>query len=148
MAFKPGHPGNPRGRPKGRSDRRTRLRQVFEQRATELIDKAIELALAGDTRALRLCLERVCPPLEGQLLSVPALADPQGTLPEQAQAVTTAVGRGELDLAAAGQLLSLLERKGKIAELSELAQQLDELQAMVAELQASTAPSNPDTHNR
>ncbi len=58
MAFKPGVSGNPKGREKGVPDRRTSLRKLFEDRAEELIAKAISMALGGDTVALKLCLER------------------------------------------------------------------------------------------
>ncbi len=35
---------------------------LLDGEAEKLTRKAVELALAGDTVALRLCMERVCPP--------------------------------------------------------------------------------------
>lgn len=61
MAFVKGKSGNPAGRPKGASDRRTELRELLEPHAGALIKKAVEMALAGDTTAMKLCLERVLP---------------------------------------------------------------------------------------
>jgi len=58
MTFKPGQSGNPKGKPVGARDRRTDLRKLFEDRAPELINKTIEMALGGDPAALRLCIER------------------------------------------------------------------------------------------
>lgn len=55
-------PGNS-GRPRGARNRTTRaVEDLLEGEAEGLTRKAVELALAGDTTALRLCLERICPP--------------------------------------------------------------------------------------
>ena len=61
MTFKPGHSGNPSGRPPGIVDKRTRFHGLFEQHAESIIGKLIEQATAGDTTALRLCIERIVP---------------------------------------------------------------------------------------
>jgi len=59
--FKPGESGNPLGRPKGSKDKRTQHRELFHSRARELSNKAVELALAGDTACLKMCLDRIVP---------------------------------------------------------------------------------------
>ena len=61
MSFKKGQSGNPSGRPKGVKDKRTELRELLEPHAEALVKKAVDLALMGDTSALRLCLERIIP---------------------------------------------------------------------------------------
>jgi hypothetical protein len=61
MTFQPGQSGNPAGREKGVPDRRTKLRKLLEPHAEALINKAVEMALGGDSHALRLCLERLIP---------------------------------------------------------------------------------------
>lgn len=63
MAFKKGQSGNPQGRPAGTGDKRRELRALLEPHAPALIEKAVELALAGDITALRLCLDRIIPPM-------------------------------------------------------------------------------------
>ena len=61
--FKPGQSGNPLGRPKGARNRATIAAEaLLDGEAEALTRKAIELALDGDTTALRLCLERLMPP--------------------------------------------------------------------------------------
>ncbi|MGH8606516.1 MAG: DUF5681 domain-containing protein [Gammaproteobacteria bacterium] len=65
-SWKEGRSGNPSGKPKGATDKRTALRALFAPHAQELVTKAIELAKSGDTTALRLCWERLCPPLRAQ----------------------------------------------------------------------------------
>jgi hypothetical protein len=61
--FKKGQSGNPKGRPKGATDRRGALRELLEPHAPELVEKAVELALEGDATALRMCLDRLIPSL-------------------------------------------------------------------------------------
>jgi Family of unknown function (DUF5681) len=58
--FKPGQSGNPAGKPKGARNRSTIAAEtLLEGEAKALTRKAIELGLAGDTTALRLCLEGI-----------------------------------------------------------------------------------------
>ena len=61
--FSKGTSGNPSGRPPGSRNHATALMEsLLEGEAEQLTRKAIELALAGDITALRLCLERLIPP--------------------------------------------------------------------------------------
>lgn len=61
--FKAGHSGNPRGKPPGTRHKATLAVQEFlDGEAEPLTRKAVDLALEGDTTALRLCLERLLPP--------------------------------------------------------------------------------------
>ena len=53
--FRRGKSGNPAGRPPGRPDKRVALRKLLEPHAPALVAKVAELALQGDTAALRLC---------------------------------------------------------------------------------------------
>jgi len=62
--FKPGQSGNPSGRPKGARHRTTvAIEALLEGEGEALTRKAIELAKAGDMQALRLCMDRLAPPL-------------------------------------------------------------------------------------
>ena len=61
--FKPGESGNPAGKAKGTRHRITRaIDELLDGEADSITRKAIELAKAGETVALRLCLDRLCPP--------------------------------------------------------------------------------------
>jgi hypothetical protein len=57
--FKPGNPGKPKG---ARHKTTLAIEALLEGEAEALTRKAIELAKAGDLVALRLCLDRICPP--------------------------------------------------------------------------------------
>jgi len=61
--FMKGQSGNPAGKPKGARHRATLAAEtLLDGEAEALTRKAIELALAGDPIALRLCLDRILPP--------------------------------------------------------------------------------------
>src|SRR2546428_5334885 len=61
--FARGRSGNPTGRPRGCRDHANRAaRLLLAGEGEALTRKAIELALAGDPAALRLCLERIVGP--------------------------------------------------------------------------------------
>jgi Family of unknown function (DUF5681) len=61
--FKPGESGNPGGRPKGSRNKVTlAVERILEGQAEALTQKVIERGLAGDAIALRLALDRLCPP--------------------------------------------------------------------------------------
>ena len=62
--FKPGQSGNPKGRPPGRKGRNTAIRELLDPHKKDLVGKAVALAMDGDTTALRLCLERLYPPIK------------------------------------------------------------------------------------
>jgi len=93
--FAKGQSGNPAGRPRGSINRSTRAaQQLLDGEATALSRKAIELALAGDPTALRLCLDRTVAPrrdrsVELFLPPINSAADILGAI----KAVADAVGR-------------------------------------------------------
>jgi hypothetical protein len=61
--FTKGRSGNPSGKPRGARHRATLAAEaLLDGEAEALTRKAIELALAGDPIALRLCLDRILPP--------------------------------------------------------------------------------------
>jgi hypothetical protein len=64
---RPFRPGNP-GRPPGSKNQTTRLlEQLMAGDAEKVVQKAVELALAGNVRCLQLCLDRLLPRRTGRL---------------------------------------------------------------------------------
>ena len=128
--FKKGQSGNPAGKPAGTPSKTTKLRALLEPHANELVAKAVALAKAGDTVALRLCLERLIPAFkaEGAPVAVEALAGP-GTLTEQGRRTIAEMAAGRLspeDAAAVMQAISALVR---VEEMDELRRRVEALES-------------------
>ncbi len=83
MKFQAGQSGNPSGKPVGSKDKRTALWELLNPHAPELVEKAVQKALEGDTSALKLCLDRCIAPLRSTTGSV--TIESGGSLPERGQ---------------------------------------------------------------
>ena len=132
--FKPGQSGNPAGRPKGIKDRRVALRELLKPVAGDLVEKVVELALAGDTTALRICIDRLIPPAKEEPIdmTLPKITSPEDCTLAQA-AVLHAVADGQL-LPGEGQALSaLIENQRKSLETTQLAQRMAAIEEQLAQ---------------
>ncbi|MCH9048934.1 MAG: hypothetical protein IH836_08375, partial [Proteobacteria bacterium] len=126
--FKPGESGNPDGRPKGAKDKRTQYRELFEPHADALIQKAIDLALAGDTTCLKMCIDRLVSPFRAKNATV-TLDDIEGSLTEKGEKIITAMGNGEVTPADTSSMLSALAAQARIIEIEELEKRVSDLEA-------------------
>lgn len=126
--FKPGKSGNPAGRPKGVPDRRTKWREALEPHGEALVSKAVELALEGDSQALRLCLERLVPAHKPK--AEPVQFELAGeSLTEKAESVLGAISNGELDPSTGKALLDSIASLVRVQEVDEIRRRLDQLEA-------------------
>ncbi len=132
--FKKGQSGNRAGRPKGIKDRRVKYRELLEHHTPALVDKAVKLALGGNTTALRLCLERIIPPVKTDHEPV-ELIGLKGTLTEQGQTIIDAMGKGTLAPSEAATVLQALAAQARITELEVLEQRPRTLEEWVHEHQ-------------
>ena len=122
--------GNPAGKKPGTLHKATMAAQaLLDGEAEALTRKAVELALEGNMAALRLCLERICPPRKERQLEI-ALPTIEGAaeLPLLTSAILNAVGRGELEPGQAAALASLVAAHGKVLELAELEKRISALE--------------------
>lgn len=118
--FQRGQSGNPAGKPKGAKDKRTELRELLKPHAGKPVKKVVDLALAGDVTALRICIDRLIPPVREDRLSIslPAVSDVAGCSSAQAR-IMEAVASGEL-LPSEGEALSgLVEHQRRGLESSD-----------------------------
>ena len=122
--------GNP-GRPTGARHRVTlAIESLLHGQSEALTQKAVDLALEGDTTALRLCLERVAPPRKDTSVQfeLPAMKSAQDAV-LGAQAVLTAVSQGTLTPLEATSVMNLVESYRKTLETSELERRIVALEA-------------------
>ena len=130
--FKPGESGNPRGRAPGTRCKATMAAQALLDGESEaLTRKAVELAMAGDMAALRLCLERIVPPRKDSPIrvSLPPMTSP-ADLPAVTGAVLDAVARGDLTPTEAAALAGLVEAHRRAVETAELEIRIAKLEEM------------------
>lgn len=127
--FKAGTSGNKAGRPKGIVDRRVAFRQDLEKHGDDLFKVAVEHALAGDMQALRLCLERISPPVKSE--SDPVQFDLQGdTLSAKAESVLEAAASGQICVDSARKLIGAISDLGRIIEVDQLEARLAQLERL------------------
>ena len=112
-------PGNP-GKPKGSRHRATQaLERLVEGSSEALTQKALDMALAGDTTALRLCLERIAPPRKDTPVSFNLT--PMTNASEAAQAASAilrAVANGDITPMEGATVMGLIENFRKVLETS------------------------------
>ena len=124
--FQKGHSGNPAGRPRGSRNRSTLAAEILlEGEAEALTRRAIELALEGDTTALKLCLERIVPQRRSRAVNFDLppferVVDLAGAIGSVLQEVSC--GRLLLDEAAV--LVGIMESKRQALEMVEREQRL------------------------
>lgn len=116
--FAPGNPGKPRG---ARHKATQAALAMLEGEAEALTRRAVELALGGDTTALRLCLERIAPPRRDApvtfaLPPMQSAADAAGA----AGAVLGSVASGDLTPTEGAHIMALVETFRRTLETSEL----------------------------
>lgn len=128
--FKPGQSGNPAGKPKGTRHKTTlAIEAILDGEAEGLTRKAVELAMAGDITALRLCLDRLAPvrrdrPVTFDLPKVETTDD----LPKATQAIMEAVAGGELTPSEAAELGKVVDAHAKAIEVTDLHRRLAALE--------------------
>lgn len=129
MTFKKGQSGNPAGRRKG-SSKVSEYRALLEPHADKLVQKAVDLALSGDTVALRLCVDRLIPALKATEHPV-KMTRLKGTLTEQGNQVLAAVTAGKLTPSEGTSMLAALSSIARITELDELIMRIETLEEKV-----------------
>lgn len=127
--FKAGKSGNPKGKPKGVKHKATQaMSLLLEGEMERLTRKAVELALAGDTTALKLCLDRIAPPLKSTLPPVQVDLDDSQSLTSMARSFVKAASKGEIPPDVAMQLISALSNVARVEEVENLKQRLEAME--------------------
>ena len=126
---KPFQKGNP-GRPKGSRNRTTlALETLLDDEAEALTRKAVEMALGGDTTAMRLVMDRILPPRKDRsiMFTLPKLETAADAVKATA-ALVEAVATGELTPSEAAELSKLVEGFTRAADLHDIQARLERLE--------------------
>lgn len=129
--FEPGQSGNPAGKAKGTRHRTTlAIEALLEGEAETLTRKAIDLALAGDMTALRLCMDRLVPVRRDRpvMFDLPKIGG-AGEVKAATEAVLVAVSSGELTPGEASEIGKLIDAHLKAIEVSDFEDRLNKLEA-------------------
>lgn len=128
--FKKGQSGNPKGRPNGSRNKVTlAVESLLDGEAEKLTQKAVDMALNGDTVALRLCLERICPPRKERLASfkMPSLGRPSDIV-KAIGATLEAVSKSEITPSEGRELVAMMEFQRRAIETEDLEKRIMELE--------------------
>jgi hypothetical protein len=128
--FQKGQSGNPRGRPAGsRNNATLACEALLEGQAEALTQKAVDMALAGDPVALRICLERICPVRKDRAVRfpLPPITSARDAA-DIAAAIAQAVAEGHITPSEAAEI-------GKVIEIYVKAYQAAELNDRIASVE-------------
>ena len=125
-------PGNSLGGRTAGSRNKTTLavQELLDGDAEKLTRKAIEMALAGDGPALRLCLDRIAPPRKDGPVSfaLPQVKTASDAV-EASAALLAAVAAGEVTPDEAGRVMALLSAHKNLVEAGDLETRITALEA-------------------
>jgi hypothetical protein len=128
-----GSSGNPSGRPAGSRNKSTQaLQQMLEGEAELITRKAIDLALAGDLTAIRLCMERLLPPPKDRPVEIDL--PPVQTVGQVSAALATvsrAISEGQITPGEGEILANILAVQKDVIASTELERRLETLEERI-----------------
>jgi hypothetical protein len=130
MVWKPGQSGNPLGRPKGARNLATvAVEKMLHGELNTITRKCIDMAKAGEPVALKLCMERLMPPVKGRHLSLdlPVITDAASALQAMCE-VARAVGHGEITTDDATAVAGIVEINRRTIETASLERRIKALE--------------------
>ena len=123
-----GHSGNPAGKPRGAKDKRTALRELLQPHSEKLIGKVVELALIGDTTALRICIDRLIAPIRSKDTPV-SIGKLDGSSSEKGLTVINALADGCITPDEAATIMQVISAQTRIVQIDEFEKRIAALEA-------------------
>ena len=133
MPFEKGESGNPAGRPRGARNRATLLMQSLLADDAEAIGrKAIEMAIAGDLAAIRLCMDRLAPVRKDEPVAfeLPPIEKPADIVAATAS-IVAAVTAGELTPSQAADVSKVIDVHVRALDSKGFDERLAELESEI-----------------
>jgi hypothetical protein len=120
--FKKGQSGNPAGRKAGSRNQATLIsKELLDDEPEKITRKAIELAIAGDVIALRLCLERIYPkPKDMAIKTKLPVINTAADIPLAIAKIFQMIGNGKLTIDQGKTLAGIAAAQGNFLEMAEL----------------------------
>jgi hypothetical protein len=119
--FEKGRSGNPAGRRPGSRNKATLAAAALLAGESEALTRtAVELALAGDPTAMRLCIERLLPPCRERSVkfSLPPI-ESVSDISAAMQAVTSALAKGDITPGEAATIAGVVETFARAIETTK-----------------------------
>jgi Family of unknown function (DUF5681) len=119
--FEKGRSGNPTGRRLGSRNKATLAAATLLAGESEALTRtAVELALAGDPTAMKLCIERILPPCRERAVkfSLPPI-ESTDDISAAMQAVTAALARGDITPGEAATIAGVVETFARAIETTK-----------------------------
>jgi hypothetical protein len=142
--YEKGRSGNPAGRRTGSRNKTTlAAAALLEGESEALTRKAVELALAGDPTAMRLCLERILPPCRERTVkfALPPI-ESASDIAAAMKAVTSALASGAITPGEAERIAAVVDTFVRAIDTSAFDRRLQELEdASKARAEARIAAS-------
>jgi hypothetical protein len=104
---------------------------LFDGEAETLTRKIIELAKAGDMQALKVCVDRLCPPMKAQAAPVQVDIPETDSISDIAKYLIKAAANGQLPPDVAAQLVSAVGTLARVVEVDELKERMEALEAAI-----------------
>jgi hypothetical protein len=124
--FEKGRSGHPGGRRAGSRNKKTlAAAALLEGESEALTRRAVELALAGDPTAMRLCIERILPPCRERSVKfeLPPIESAADIAPAM-KAVTSALAAGEITPGEAATVAAVVDTFVRAIETSDFERRL------------------------
>lgn len=134
--WKAGQSGNPKGRPKGIVDSRTKYRQLIEQDAPALVARCIADAKAGCKVSMKVCLDKILPNAKSERIVRGVLAEivPEDikSLQDVSASVVQAMSKDEITPELGRHAMAVIESHASMLERTELIDRLERIEQTLA----------------
>ena len=130
MQWQKGQSGNPKGRPKGSRNKRTAMaEQIFDTVAEDLTNKVVDLAKGGHFAALRLCMDRICPPTKERpaQIDLPPIGRASDAVAAMARLIA-AIADGDVSAAEAVQVAKVVKGYSETVSSADFEERLEKLE--------------------
>lgn len=124
-----GQSGNPKGRPVGRTDSRTKITRALLEDGLEIARVVTEAAKEGDLQAASLVLSRIAPALRPEAQPVQFDFDPTASTVSQVESVLAAVASGVVPVDLGKQLIDSIKALADVRAFEELLPRIITLEA-------------------